>query len=638
MYYLFNLVQLSSNNNILQFPAGIKPTIKNLKIIDTDSGDRFFPSKDESNFTSRLNINNEPINKLIIKNSKTINVNNNNVFRKPIGKNNENGHTKNAISNPMIAGIQLSSKNAIQGNSSPSKLASHVSSLNNNLLTNNTDNAKELLTIKTSSLEGESINPSPTNFKFLLNNLNTISSKITPTNSNNLTYNFKENIKILDNNSHNENILDFIQKFGTLLKTNINFNSNALSEENAKRLNQLNETLKSMNFIFKKQGNSNVDMKKPLHTTKNCKKGSYDLQKFIVAQDNNNKNKTPGSNKQSTKIVSKLFSPLAVKSMKINFDFKFSFKNQLSDTQFNISQTSSSQNPIDCKVSSAKTKERIINEIYTNSDFRIKKYKTLFDFLDINIKDIKEMIETQTKIDLKSHNCSKFKFHNNKDLNLEDDSHTHIKKMNPKINEKQSKDNIEEKSYIFSSISILNSTLMKAKLEDLTSNKIIELSKNNTYLHLSQKADICDFNESDIQEYDDEEFFKSPRFINFENQVKDKKNIIDRNQKKNTNILSNLSRSFIISSINSDFYKYFVEDSFNNYHANTISNEMSVLKGYGSGLCDGFEQSTINKKCHSRMFSDDLEKTIENIQRMYDNLLFKKDYSVSVKKNWSPRM
>ena len=592
----------------------------NLKNIETDLGDRVYPMKVESILTNRqMNNNNEPVFNFNLKNIKTLNVNNNNVFRKPMGKSNEHGHTKNVNSLPVNTVSQLNCKNVMQETSSPVKMASQISSLNNNLTTNYTDNAKDMLTIKTSSLEGESIIPSPSNFKFLFNTLKTISSKITPTNSNKICYNFNdENIKILDYGEENQMILISIQQFGRMIKLHSNFNLNDLIEENTIRLNHLNELLKSMNFIYKKEEASKVDLKKPLHSTKNCKKGSYYLQKFVINQDNNvNTNKITGPNKLKKGTVSKLFSPVAAKSGKINFDLKLPIKN-IPDIHNNIS-LGSSQNPSESKISSAKTRERIINEIYTNSDFRIKKYNIFLDFIGLNINDIKDIIFSQNKIEPMSQNCLNDSISKNIHLGkIVVELNTHEKKITPTSNEieKLAKEINEDKSLIFSSISILNSTLKKARLEDMTSNKIIEFSKNLTQLYNSQKVDLCDFNESDIQEYDAYEYLRSPRYNNFTNHVNTKKIIIKRNEKKNNNLIGNLSRSFIISSINSDFYKYFVDDSCNNIQANTISNEMSVMKGHGSGMCEGLEQSAIYKKNHSRKFSEDLEKTIENIQRM----------------------
>jgi hypothetical protein len=49
--------------------------------------------------------------------------------------------------------------------SAPIKFGPHISNLTNNMNTNYTDNPKEQLTIKTNSLENESVVSSPSNFK-----------------------------------------------------------------------------------------------------------------------------------------------------------------------------------------------------------------------------------------------------------------------------------------------------------------------------------------------------------------------------------------------------------------------------------------------------------------------------------------
>ena len=602
--------------------------------MDIDSSERLNTLKLESNLSNQQTKNNDTSLHFNLKSLKAFNVNNNNVFRKPIGKNIQNGHTKNVISNPISSMNQLkcnnylnnnhsnknTNLNSIQETTSPGKITSQISSINNNLTTNFTDNAKEFLTIKTNSLENESVNPSPSNFKFLMNNLKTISQKITPTNQIKFSYNFnEENIKIFQNDTDLNGLLNSIKKFGSMIKPNTNFNLNELKQENLKKLNELNELLKSMNFFYKKEETPKIDLKKPLNSTKNSKKENFinDLHKGMLNQEKTLiTNKNICSIKPKKNNVHKLFSPPAAKTSKINFDLKLSIKN-INDHS-NNSQIFS-HNPSESKVNSAKTRERIINEIYTSSDLRIKKYKTFLEFLGINLKDIREIMLSQNNFDLSCYNgINKTKKSNNlhQSNKIELDKNSHGKKISPTSNEieKIAKEINEGKSLIFSSISILNSTLKKTRPEDLTSNKIIDLSKNHSNFLILNKEEICDFNESDIKEFYADECLKSPRY-EIDNQLNAKNRVSKRNVERANNLLSNLSRSFIISSINSDFYKYFIEDSSNNCQVNTLSNEMSVLKGFGSDLLEGIEQSIIIKK-NNTIKNEDLERTIENIQRM----------------------
>jgi len=200
---------------------------------------------------------------------------------------NSNQNTFFTNNNTLLVGNQektvLSKQIITQGNVvSPIKMLRQISSLtNNNLTTNITELAKDGLTIKTNTIEsGELANTmqSPSNYKTVGNNLKTISSKITPKathntflasnllsskkNSNNNLKNinlFEKTIKIVEYNDEknnvdldNLNILQTIQQFGQILR-NTNLGQNCIySEENLRKINELNEVLKSL-------GNENKD-------------------------------------------------------------------------------------------------------------------------------------------------------------------------------------------------------------------------------------------------------------------------------------------------------------------------------------------------------------------------------------------
>jgi len=568
----------------------------------------------ETNLTNRqINLNNEPGHK----NVKTIILNTKKkYFKKPLNKANEqflskliNSHTLNTVAQYNTTNVYHNNKSEKQSNtntaqfSAPLKFGPHFSNLTNNMNTNYTDNPKEQLTIKTNSLENESVVPSPSNFKSIVNNLKAISSKLTPTNQSQRKFLFsEENIKILEVNeepTEKITILNTIQQFVAFLKTHVTVNISTLKEQNNLKLQELNEVLKSIDFAYHKEESLKSDLKKPLHSTKNSKVPSFgnDLQRNTSSQE---MNKFGVNNKKANKIGSNLFSPVS-KSVKINFDLKLS------------NQNSSSTNAAEIKINSAKTRERIINEIYTNSDQRIKKYNTFFDFLVVYLKDIKEIVYTpRNKIENSNTNITENKSNNLFPCTINFDINLHQKKISPTSNdiEKLAREINEDKSLKFSSISILNSTFKKARLDDFTYNNFLEISKNITH-NTQKKGDICDFNESEIQEYNEEEYFKSPRY---KNQMNNGITIIvTRNDKRNS--LNNLSKSFFISSINSDFYNYFVEETCQNYNENNISNEMSILRGQESKIEEIFEQSTIKKRNMSNV-SEDLEKTRENFNKM----------------------
>jgi hypothetical protein len=164
-------------------------------------------------------------------------------------------------------------------------------------------------------------------------------------------------------------------------------------------------------------------------------------------------------------------------------------------------------------------KEDLISDIYVNSDLRIKRYTVLFDFLSDNIKEIKEIVIQNTKTKSVEKNTL-----------LKSSSSNNLKKS---LKEREC---AESQNLVFSSLSLLNSTVKKDNKETV----------------------VWDFNESEIEE--------------------DKINILNNNNLHNKSLrINNNELSLIISTISSEFYKKLLEESGGLNKNINFSNEMNDI-------------------------------------------------------------
>jgi len=192
-------------------------------------------------------------------------------------------------------------------------------------------------------------------------------------------------------------------------------------------------------------------------------------------------------------------------------------------------------------------------------------------------------------------------------LNLLSNHECHFKKKSSTSNEidKIARKINEENNLMFSSISFLNSTPKKQPDSD----KIASISKEKGKINYSENYNDSDIEEFDYNEDKKEYFQQKPNENSTNERVKKYKN---KRKNNNTNILDliNVSKSFIISSINSEFYKDLFYESFFDHNNNNISNEMSELKGDLLVLNDNIEQSIILER---KDINESLDKTKENI-------------------------
>ena len=562
----------------------------------------------------------EPINEKTMKQDKYLR--NSDTFKKTLNK--EFKDEKIVIKKPSIHKKNSSDKTNIltnvntlcankasvivQGsNVSPIKMIRQVSSLtNNNLTTNYTEIVKDGLTIKTNTIEqsGDMAftiqSPSNNNIKTITNNLKTISSKISPKAYQNKKLNnnvnpFDKAIKIVQYNDENAkdkidlnnlNILNSIHQFGQILKNTNHVGNSIFSTENLKKINELNEVLKALSSENK--DNPTVAIAKneiqDLTNSNNQNIKAIKNQKTFFSSQPSNVLK-----KNQKNIKSLIMSPQIASN-----EIRLSKEND----ECNLSGFSEQ------KINSANNKDRIISEIYKNSDGRIKRYGVLFEFITNNITEIKNLI-------IFNSNKQREHFEDIDDRNIHYNLNAigHIKKISSTSNEidkfarKVNEDNI---NLMFSSLSILNSTLKKQKDD---SEKIINLSKNPPL----DNSENC--HDSDLEEYVDiderVEIYQAKKNLKVNNKVINKK-IEKKSKRKNDLNLINGSLSFIISSINSDFYKDLINESFCEC-SKSISVEMSDLKG-DIMINDLVDQSMIHEKNKDiKVLNASLDRTMENV-------------------------
>jgi hypothetical protein len=469
---------------------------------------------------------------------------------------------------------------------------------------------------------------SPSNYKTVGNNLKTISSKITPKathntflasnllsskkNSNNNLKNinlFEKTIKIVEYNDEknnvdldNLNILQTIQQFGQILR-NTNLGQNCIySEENLRKINELNEVLKSL-------GNENKDSIPSNPSKQEDKTVSIGSGGRAVTTSNNN---LGGSLKAVKNNQKTYFSHTNNNGVKKNLKNLHNTVKQTLSPKMNTNERLLTKENEDCnitgfseqKINSATKKDVIISEIYKNSDYRIKRYGVLFEFITTNIAEIKNLIMTST---LKKSEAGDEDKEDLMKLNLLSNHECHFKKKSSTSNEidKIARKINEENNLMFSSISFLNSTPKKQPDSD----KIASISKEKGKINYSENYNDSDIEEFDYNEDKKEYFQQKPNENSTNERVKKYKN---KRKNNNTNILDliNVSKSFIISSINSEFYKDLFYESFFDHNNNNISNEMSELKGDLLVLNDNIEQSIILER---KDINESLDKTKENI-------------------------
>jgi hypothetical protein len=442
-------------------------------------------------------------------------------------------------------------------NNNPSKNYLNTNSYNNQISTNCSESNKDkeiIVDYKTTSPKYNFIETpknkdnSKFNRQFTVPNTNNDYNNYLSNHNTNLNINTNE---IINNNIQSE-ILSSILNFKSLLKSNESANNIEKlfkSEESMNKINQLNMKL---NSIGSKYGNNvnmintNINMVNTLGVTNNINISSNNYS--YLSQMGHTDNNVVSSN------TSCRFNNVNVINANMLSDgFSPKVEKKLNDIKEEEDSKSQNQN-----------KDKILNEIYHNSDIRIKRYEILLDFITANLKEINQIVNTSTN---NSQHQIKNKSNNgpvlSQDTNL----------MQNNILPQEDLVKIEE----------VNSD----KLSSLHS-KINLTSKTNLN---PDKENLYDYEDSEMQEKSNVILpagnMNGRDYLNFNlnlnlNLSLTPDELIQPVFAKRPSHKREPSPSLLISSINSEFYKNLMDDSFagggginNHLLLNNISNEMS---------------------------------------------------------------
>jgi hypothetical protein len=337
-----------------------------------------------------------------------------------------------------------------------------------------------------------------------------IDNSETNINENNRNYaSNKDVVNISDQAAETENILSHIVQLKYLFKSNeINMTKLMKSEENQKQLNMLNHMLNSVNPV----------------------------------------NQVSSSTTSDKKIN-------VINSNMLSCDF--------------------TNNPIAAAISHGSTnkpekqEKKINNEIYTNSDLRIKRYGILLDFINSNLKEINDIVSNRNP-------------DTSRDL---------------------------------------------YKIDEVQSNK---LSSLHSRINLNSRTNII-IDKDNIYDYEDSEMHEFPVANTGRHKAQTQRELVNINLPLRNN---DISRSILISSINSEFYQDLVDGSFANMQSFFTANisDMSNLKGEKYKLDRHFNDLDQTQLLYKRSIvipagdryiegeeniESDSDRTKENIHELY---------------------
>jgi hypothetical protein len=276
----------------------------------------------------------------------------------------------------------------------------------------------------------------------------------------------KVNISNRSDQAEADNILSHIEKMRFLFKSNeINMNKLLKNEENQRQITQLNLMLNAVTL-----------------PTSSNNTNSSDYKKVNVINSNMLSNEFLSNQTGISKEIETTTTPI---------------KEERSESKFKPQNT----------------ENKINNEIFINSDLRIKRYGILLDFINSNLRDINEMVCNR------NHDASRDLY----------------------------------------------------KIDEVNSNKLSSLHSRinlNSRTNLLEKENIYDYEDEEMQEFTTVHIPKNKILTQYKNQI------VNPHPMRNT-IIQDINKS-LISSIYSEFYQDLIDGSFLNIQSFLYNNNNNV--------------------------------------------------------------